>query len=372
MAKKSEENVESKDDNVNQDKDELDDITEENLESVDGLKAEPETVRQTLERTLKETEEADKKVAPEEPIKAPDEWDDEGKRYFGSLRDKKVQEFILARHNANTDASKKITNEYTSYKTAWDPVVKVIEPYVDVLKNANISPAEVVQRYINAELWLNREPVNALQWLMKLYKVTPEQLSSPATSGNGEVKSKVEKGSVKELDPNDPRDKVLLDLQKDKQDRENRERQFAQAESERNKGAVAQAMKNLVEEKDKDGNPINIHANDDEIKKLMGVYITTGVVPIKTTADLPAAFKRAYDMAVNAHTPTREAVFKARMDDEAKKKADEDKRKLTKAKRLGQSVSGDGTSGTRQTTKRGLSVGESLRKTAEDIGFGRE
>ena len=358
---KDNEQVDLEDDDVEYD------ITEDDLDTVGDLKPEPETVRDTINRTLKESEVAELKASGGTLI-APADWDDEGKKYFGSLTDRKHQEFILNRHKTSSEAMKKVTDEFGAYRTAWDPIAKIMEPYIEVLREAKQTPASVIQRYINAELYLNKEPVNAIRWFMQKYKVTPEMLVAAAKEplpGDGGKKTV-------QLDPNDPKDAILIGLQKESQERKQRDQRAVEQQNENNKTQITEAMKSLVEEKDTAGNLKYPHSNDPEIRKLMGTYITTGIVDIQKAGGLLPAFKAAYDMAVNTHVPTRETAFKARMDAEAAKKVTEDKRKTDKARRLGSSLSGGGSSGTVQTQKKGQSVGESLRKTAAAIGYGTQ
>lgn len=371
MAKKATAAVEEDDVDTGTDEGETEtEVTEDDLESVEDLKPEAETVRETLNRTLKEKV-AEETAAQGAPLAAPADWDDEGKKLFGSVQDRKLQEFMLKRHGTSAEAIKKLTDEHTAYRTAWDPIAKILEPYAETLKKANTTPAAVVQRYINAELFLNNEPIQAIHWFMKRYGVTPEKLAAEPYREGKPAPGKGADGKPRlELDANDPRDAVLLGLQKESDERKQRDQQERDRQTEENRTQIVTAMKTMIEEKDKAGNLAYPHASDEAIRKLMGTYITNGIVDIQKSGGLLPAFKAAYDMAVNAHAPTRESVFKARLEAEAAKKVSEDKRKVDKAKRLGSGLSGGGSSGTAQTQKKGESVGNTLRKTAAAIGYG--
>jgi hypothetical protein len=237
------------------------------------------------------------------------------------------------------------------------------------LKSQNLTADQVIQRYVNAELFLQRDPMNGILWLMDRYKVDPQQLLEAAkeiTEGKrpkpGSQPSKPQQQQQPQLDPNDPAHAAILELQNKEKERERQTRLRMQHE-------VDTSTKAFEEEVDKDGNKLYPYATVPEVKKMMGVLFASGEVNIAKAGGIGPALKIAYDKAVYTHAPTREAVLKAQSDAEAKKKAEEEKRKVEKARTVGQSMSGASSPGSAPQPKKGQSVRDSLRQTAQQIGF---
>lgn len=65
-----------------------------------------------------------------------------------------------------TESAQAITKHSTAAK-AWEPVSKMIEPHVQQLAAAGVSPQQYVTNLINADAYLRSKPEEALNWLCK-------------------------------------------------------------------------------------------------------------------------------------------------------------------------------------------------------------
>lgn len=347
------------------DGDENEDLTQDDLAQVDDLQPQSETVRETLERTAKE---AVKGAPPPETLEIPKDFDDDDKKFWGAANPE-TQKYLLGRHKKYTDATAKLSGDFDGFKKTWEPIAKLMEPYKQVLEQNKLTAPQVVERYIKAEMFLAKDPVNALLWLSQRYNVTPEKLVEAAAEiksgkrpapGQQPKKQQQQEQQV-DLDPNDPRDAAILALQKEANDRKIAERNRMQHE-------IDSAWKTFEDAVDKGGQKLYPHATVPEVKKMMGVLFASGEVNIATEGGIVPALKKAYEAAIFTHAPTREAVLKSQQEAADKKKAEEEKRKVEKAKGLRQSVTGSSTPGSQPGPVRGKTVRESMREAAKQLG----
>lgn len=85
--------------------------------------------------------------------------------------DKLAEPFRTALREQERNAAQAIEKHSVASK-AWDPVNKQLEPHLNEMRAAGVEPQQYVSNLINADAYLRRDPVQALNWLCQQYLKT--------------------------------------------------------------------------------------------------------------------------------------------------------------------------------------------------------
>lgn len=245
-------------------------------------------------------------VAPsDEGLKPLENWSEADKEAFKAL-DPTGQEFLLRRE-------KEMTADYTAKSTKLADARKfhesfspVIETYEPVLNHYGMTPEQAFQSLMNAQVALDRNPVEGIKALIAGYKVDPKSIL-------GEPSDKFVDPETSALE------KKIADLE-GKLNRYEQTTQLSKAQQ------VSDQIETFRTAKDTAGNALYPHF--DKVEASMAKIIQSGLAK-----DLPTA----YEKAVRADDELFQQTLKAR-EAEALKKRDEEARQNTdKAKTLGAS-----------------------------------
>lgn len=115
-------------------------------------------------------------------------WPEEVKTRFTNLGKlsggKTWQKFLIEREKErDADYTRKQQSRADFIKT-YEPIEQIIAPYREELKRANMTPANLLQRYINTELMLRENPREAIKMIAQTYGV---DLNQPDPSADDPV-----------------------------------------------------------------------------------------------------------------------------------------------------------------------------------------
>lgn len=106
-----------------------------------------------------------------EPIRPPAAWSAKAKSKFATL-DPDIQQEVLKRE---ADMDKGLQQRAGQLKQ-YEPLDAVLAPYRDRFAVSGVSAAEAVQRLLNAQNVLERDPVGGLRLLAQQFGVSPEHI----------------------------------------------------------------------------------------------------------------------------------------------------------------------------------------------------
>lgn len=267
----------------------------------------------------------DRNVQAAEIIEAPKHWSKEDRELFAK-QPRDAQEWLLARHKAMEGDNTRVSQQLAEQMKWREPIEKIFEPYSELMKQHNLTPAAVLQNYINAEQQLTNDPVRGLLMLAQRYKVNPIDLVAAAEGGAFEMPAQV-----------DPALKALQDeLATIRGDLQSRDR-AAREEEARQMGVQ---ISEFAESKGSDGQLLYPHIGNQQVRDMMSMLIGTGQVDVAKAGGVVPALKQAYEQAVYAIPETRQALVKSLVESQTKEAAEAQRRKVAKAKNVGVSVSG--------------------------------
>lgn len=264
------------------------------------------TQAQTTEQTTAE--------AIQEAIEAPQHWPDEIKVRFGELGKLQGgndwQKWLLDRHKSMEGDYTKKTQAFADFKKTYDPVHKLFEPYMPHLQQSGMSPADLIQRYFEADRKLQENPVEALKWLAEQYGADLSQLTKQQQTDPAYTKLQQE----------------LAELRRSVQTRE-------QQEAQTRLNTTLTEINTFAEEKDESGNPKRPHFAEvvNDMMMLAQAVRASGQTP---------KLQDLYDRAVWANPEVRQKLIAAEKQAQAKLEADEAAKKAARAKKASASVSG--------------------------------
>ena len=236
------------------------------------------------EQTTAETNQASE-VAAETPIDAPVHWSDEHKETFKGLP-RQAQQFVLDRHRSMESDYTRKTTELSERSKQYDRYAsfdKLFEPYRPRLQAMGLDESGAIQRLLNAQSMLERDPKSALAQLAKQYGVE-----------FGEA------GSNQFADPDLQR--VSQELAQLKMSIAQRE----QAEQQTRQGQLLGEIEAFKSSKDETGNPKYPHF--DKLRPAIAGLLHAG--DAKDLAD-------AYDRAAWAHPEVRTEILERQRKTEA-------------------------------------------------------
>lgn len=327
-------------------------LTDEDLSATDNLQAPKETTREALANAASDLE----RKAQGEPVQAPAHWKDDDKKFFSGIKDRAVQDYLLKRNKEFEAGSTKWGTENAELRKQFEPIQKLFAPYADHLKQNNVTIAQVVGNYLQAEQALRTKPVEALLHLAKTYNVTPTQLIE-ALSGKG--------GAQPQQEQIDPALKPLVDRLGRL---ETAEQQRARMAVESQESTLTTALGWLESVKGNDGAVLFPHATNAEIRRAMSIIIGSGEVDIAKAGGVQQALVQAYGKAIRLNDDTHKAFLESAIAAQTKKTADANAERVKKAKAAGGSLSGGSTAAARPGFQKG-STRESLERAARESGF---
>lgn len=121
-----------------------------------------------------EASEASPAPAGEAPPKMPVSWPKDQAEAWSKL-DKPAQEYILRRES---EFEKGIQQKSEKYKP-YEELDKIFEPWRERWQLEGASPAVKVQQLLAAQAYLDKNPVEAIQWLANSYGVNLGQAAQP-------------------------------------------------------------------------------------------------------------------------------------------------------------------------------------------------
>lgn len=248
--------------------------------------------------------------ATEESIAPPEHWPQADKEVF-SKAPKDVQEWAIRRDKElQADYTRK-TQEIAQFRREYEPVDQLFEPYKDQLRAQGDSPAQVIERYIAMEQFVERDPVNAFRWLANRYNVDLSTLTQSQ----------------------EPADPQIQALQSELSNLRAQVTQREQLTTQEQQNTLVQQIQSLAEEKDANGNLVRPHFNEvmDDMARLARAEQAAGRVP---------DVKSLYETAVWANPSIREKMLTAQQQSEQKKRDEAARAKAAAAKKAAKSVSG--------------------------------
>ncbi len=273
--------------------------------------------KQTAEPEVEEITEEVVEAASDEPVEAeetpevtevspPEHWSEEDQTIFMEL-DERGRNFALSREKQFDKGIEEKSNELKTYR-------EVFEPYKDVIPPGMTEP-QMIQNLLNAQAYLQRNPTEAIKWLMQSYGVDEKQFAPTETPVTTEDDPYV-----------DPQVKALQEridaLTSDS------EQKAQQAEVDRQNAMLAEIAR-FRDETDEDGNPTHPHFNN--------VYgVMAGLLQSGSAKDM----QEAYDKAVWAAPEYRETEVEQKARELAEKQLAEKQAEAEKAAKAGKTVKG--------------------------------
>lgn len=298
----------------------------ENLESGGKLNAGALETDTDIDAPPPEGEEAP--AAPIKALEPPSNWSEQDKATFKAAPPE-VQEWALRRHNDMEAAFTKKTQEIADFRRGYEPVEQLFAPHIEELRAQGTTPAEVIQRWYQAEQFLTQNPVEGLQWLAQTFGVDLGQIGSPAEGVDPQVQA----------------------LKQELSELRNAWTQREQMEVRTRQQAITSEIQTFASEVDGSGQPAHPHFDDvvQDMVLLAQAERAAGRTPV---------LKDLYEKAVWANPSTREKVLVSQREAEAKKQAAEARAKAAAARKAGSSVTGAPTTGGGSATD--LSLREQL------------
>ena len=250
----------------------------------------------------------------QELIEAPAHWPDEIKGRFGELGKlqggNEWQKWLLDRHKSMEGDYTKKTQAFADFRKNYEPVHSLLEPYLPQLQQAGMGPADLIQRYFEADKRLQENPTDALKWLAEQYGVDLSKLPQHQQADPAYTKLQQE----------------LAELRRSVQTRE-------QQESQTRLNATLNEINTFADEKDETGNPKRPYFGEvvNDMMALAQALRASGQTP---------KLQDLYDRAVWANPEVRQRLIAAEKQAQAKLEADEAAKKAARAKKASASVSG--------------------------------
>ncbi len=217
---------------------------------------------------------------------APVSWPKDKAEAWTKL-DPDARDYILKREAEVARGFQTTADKFKPY----EELDRVLEPVKARLQAEGVSPANAVQRLLNAQAVLDRDPLAGIQWLARSYGVNLGQLTQQQ---GGQEQTQQQ--------PVDPRVESALS-------RVERLEREAQERADRDAAAFEQSLKSDVEK----FRASPEHPYFEDVKTDMAALLQAGVV-----ADL----KEAYEKAVWANPTARSKVLEDQRKAEATKAAD--------------------------------------------------
>lgn len=292
-----------------------------------------ETSEQVSTETTASTE------SPPETIEAPPSLSAEQREEFAKLPPG-LQRFIADRHrDMQSDYTRK-TEEVAKERVKYQELETAFEPYREQLAVQGTTPAQAAARLLATQNVLMRNPVEGLKWLSQNLGVDLRQLV-PQPEKDEEFLS--------------PDVKALKDELKELRG------QIQQQTVGQQNAQAAEALRILTEfkgAKDEAGQLKHPHADNPEVKAVMGVFVGRG-------KSLDEAYAEAVYVLPEVRARIADEAAKAARAEETKKVEEARKKKLAEAKSASQTIRSRGTADEKPAAK--ASIEDDLRAAMREV-----
>lgn len=343
--------------------------------AVSDLKSGPSTVRESLESArdqLAQKTDTNQPIvdaaqaapgtqqAPVIDANVPKHWKAEDKAMF-SKQTPEAQKWLLSRHKEMEADNTRNSQQVAEYKRRYEPMEQIFAPHRERLASVGQTEADVTRNLLAAQVFLEKDPVQGIRWLMQNLGVDSKQLSA---ADNGQ-QAEDDDDPFATLDP-----RVAAHIKALNEKVGTIEGSFEQgrrAQSEQAQRSLQQSIQDFTSATDAAGAPQYPHIQNESVRTTMSALIKSGIVDIEKCGGIAPALKAAYDKAVYSVDETRDALLQNAREAEAKKAADERTRQVNKAKKAGVSVSGASTSSASSASQG--SVRSTVRDAARQQGW---
>lgn len=277
-----------------------------------------------------------------------DRWTREERELFAK-QPPEVQALLIEKYKgmeaAHTKRSMEIADmrrEIQHIEGEWTAVSKLLEPHRQAYRAEGMTDSQAIGRLVAAHEALQRDPANAIAWLVQSYAQDPVEIVRAIAATTGlDLTQATAPGAATAPDP--AVQKLMQEVNALKSTLTGQQ----QALQHEQQGKALQEIEQFANAKDEQGQPLHPHFDDlaDDI-----VMIVKGA----RAAGKQITLQDAYDRALYANPNTRQKVLAA---EEAKRreKADrERKEKAEKAKKASSNVRATGGVGVASTTSDSL------------------
>lgn len=276
------------------------------------------------------------------PVEPPQHWSEADKGKFKSAP-AELQGWLLDRHKAmEADYTRKM-QPIAELKREYEPVDQMFAPYKQELVSKGMSPSKLIQAWANAELMLNKDPINGLVSIARSYGITPQGLYDKLA------------GQPAQALP----DPQIQNLSQELNTLKSYLTQQQQREQEGQLNYIRSEIDEFADEKDATGNLA--HPHFDEVLD----HMTIQAQILKAGGKSPT-FQELYDSAVYANPSTRAKLLGAQQTAAQGKAQEQAKLKAASARKAGSSVSGSSTGSAPITAAKTLR--EELLRSATEVG----
>lgn len=340
MADGPEKEAESVEDSILKAFEEVEGRTEETEE--EEVEASTETETKEEEEPEEAAEEAEEEAADEEgeAAEAPEHWSAEDKAAFEALPDELKPMWLEKSKSLEGGYQEKFQALARDRQTLerLKPVDAAFEPYRERLALEGVSEAQVVQRLLAAQTYLERAPGEAIEWLAKSYGVDLTRYAPKAAAEDDFI------------------DPTIAPLKQEIDGLKAQINQRTQQEQAQSQQQLYGQIASFREAKDEAGQPK--HPHFDRVRAHMGAFMA---------ADPSLTMDDAYERAVWAAPELRDDLLKAREAEAAKAREEARKKEVEKAKKAGKSKTGSRSAPTAPAPAK--SHAEELERQFEAAGF---
>ncbi len=299
---------------ANEDGDFLDDLDE--IEGEVDETDEPEETEQEESSDGEEAEETEEVVSEteEEDLLAPHTWPGEWKETFTKLP-ADAKKVMLRMNSDMVNGFSQKMGQLGRMKRELDGLQKSVQPHMDRLQRAGISPEIAIQRALQWDAYIEQNGAKGLMEYAKAKGLDPGQLSQ---TGQEEYLTPTERQMKQELDS-------LRQAHQQMQQFVQHQNQTTQQQSLAQRAAHAnRVLHDFVNEKNPDGKPAHPLVSNESTAPLVAPFMAD-LIQTGKARDL----KQAYDMAVWAIPETRQILERQR----SKANSEANKRKVDSVRR---------------------------------------
>jgi hypothetical protein len=260
--------------------------------------------KQTQEEPEKELEAAAEEAEEVEEVAPPEHWSDEDKQAFVAM-DESGREWALRLESNFHKGIEEKSKELKKFRDAIEPYKHLVPP--------GVAEEQVVQQLLNAQAYLQQNPVEGIKWLMQSYGVDEKQFAPAETPVEDDLYI-------------DPQVKALQDQIAEL--KRSNESSLQKAESERQRAYFAQ-IQSFKDETDDNGELLHPHFQ--AVSPVMSGLLTSGRA--QTMED-------AYQQAVWAVPEYREAEVERKIREHAEKQRQATQEAAEKAEKASKTVKG--------------------------------
>lgn len=277
--------------------------------SEDETQASPSKETAEAESVSESETESEKEAVTEggaDEVVPPEHWSDEDKQAF--LKMDEVGRNLALRMEANYHKGIQEKSERLKKFT------EALEPYQPMFGGAD--ETQVIKQLLNAQAFLQRDPVNGLKWLAQNLQVDPSKLTESQ-------KREAEEEDDQFVDPEVKKLKAELKALRDEAEQQQRRTQQEQ------QNAVFAEITSFRDETDEDGNKLRPHFG--EVCGVMAGLLQSGRAQ---------SLQDAYEQAVWAVPEYRDEIVRQQVEEQRKAEAERKAQEAEEAKKTAKSVNG--------------------------------